>query len=202
MNECPECGTLLTEGHATCPGCGHDLRAETRTCDHCGETIAADADVCPACGHLTSPATCDRHPDRDAPGRCALCGTALCEDCDHGRRTYHLCETHADVPILEGWAQVLAIPDEVEAGLIEDNLRAEGIDSRILSQKDHFAIPVEFGDLARVRVLVPTYAYPDAQRVIAAHQDSVGEVSFGCPNCGEPYEEGDQVCGACGEALI
>jgi hypothetical protein len=140
--------------------------------------------------------------DREAPARCALCGIALCAECDQGRGKYHLCAEHADVEIIEGWAQVLAIPDEVEARLIEENLRAEGIDSRILSQKDHFAVPVEFGDLARVRVLVPAYAYPEAERVISAHRDAMGEVSFGCPNCGEPYDAGEQVCSSCGEALV
>ncbi len=202
MNECPECGALVREGHATCPSCGHDLREETRRCEHCGETIAAGAPVCPICGHLAEPARCARHPDREAPGQCALCGTPVCEECDAGDRRYHRCPDHAGVRIIEGWAEVHAIPDEVEAGLIEDNLRAEGIDSRILSQKDHSAFPVEFGDLARVRILVPTYAFTEAERIIAAHSDAAGEVSFGCPNCGEPYDEGQTVCAACGEALI
>jgi hypothetical protein len=104
--------------------------------------------------------------------------------------------------VIEGWAEVLAVSDEVEAKLIEENLRAEGIESRVLSQKDHSAFPVEFGDLARVRVLVPGYAYPEAERVIAGHRDAVGEVSFGCPHCGEPCDEGERVCSACGEALV
>lgn len=202
MNECPACGTLLRDGHAACPGCGREVREESRTCEHCKETIAADAATCPACGHLAAPTTCDRHPDREAPGRCALCGVALCAECDHGQGHYHLCEDHRDVPVTEGWAQVLAIPDEVEAHLIEDNLHAEGIEARVLSQKDHFAIPVGFGDLSRVRIVVPTYAYREAERLIAAHSDAAGEVSFGCPHCGEPYEEGERVCSACGEALI
>lgn len=193
---------MVAEGHATCPTCGHDLRDATRTCDHCGETIAADAGTCPACGHLAEPAACERHPDRQTRGRCALCGTAVCDECDAGTRIYHKCRDHAGVTIIEGWAEVLSIPDEVEAHLIEENLRAEGIEARILSQKDHSAFPVEFGDLARVRVLVPTYAYEEADRVLAAHRDALGEVSFGCPHCGERYDEGVSVCGKCGEALV
>jgi hypothetical protein len=182
MTECPECGAVVAEGHASCPTCGHDLRDRTRRCDHCGETIAEDAPVCPACGHLATPAACDRHPDRSAPGQCALCGTVLCEEeCEAGTREYHKCREHAGVTVIEGWAEVLSIPDEVEAKLIEENLRADGIEARLLSQKDHSAFPVEFGDLARVRVLVPTYAYEEADRILAAHRDAVGEVSFGCP---------------------
>lgn len=174
---------------------------QTRRCEHCRETIAASAEACPACGHLAVPGRCDRHPDRSAPGRCALCGRALCPECEAGDR-YHQCDEHAAVPIVEGWAQVLTVPDEVQARLIEDNLRAEGIDSRILSKKDHFAIPVEFGDLAAVRVLVPTYAYEETARILAGHMDAVGDVAFGCPHCGEPTEEGQRACSACGRPLI
>lgn len=202
MRECPECGTRSTEAHGACPGCGKNLKDQTRDCPRCSETIAADAEACPACGHFLMDATCERHPDRPAEGQCTLCGRALCEDCEAGRKPYHLCDVHAEVPVIEGWAEVLSIPDEMEARLIEDNLRAEGVDSRMLSQKDHFAIPVEFGDLARVRVLVPAYSYLEAERIISAHRDSVGEVSFGCPNCGERYEEGEKVCAKCGEALV
>ncbi len=203
MTDCTECGALIAEGHASCPSCGHDLREKTRRCEHCGETIAHDAGTCPACGHLATPARCERHPEREAPGRCALCGTAVCgEECDAGTKLYHKCQDHADVKIIEGWAEVLALPDEVEARLIEENLKAEGIESRILSKKDHSAFPVEFGDLARVRILVPTYAYEEAARVLAGHQDAEGEVSFGCPHCGEPYEESESVCSQCGEALV
>lgn len=201
MQECPECGTLVAEGLAVCPSCGYGLMEKTRTCEHCRETIAATAEACPACGHLATPERCDRHPDREAPGQCALCGIKLCQECEAGDR-YHLCEDHAEVPVVEGWAQVLAVPDEVQAHLIEDNLRAEGIDSRILSKKDRYFIPVEFGDLAQVRVLVPTYAYEEAERVLTAHKDAVGDVTFGCPNCGEPYDEGETECAACGEPLV
>lgn len=202
MDECPECGTLVTSGHARCPSCGHDLLEASRSCERCGETIAADAEACPACGALREPARCDRHPDREALGRCALCGVTLCESCDAGRSPYYQCEDHADVPIVEGWAQVLSLADEVQAHLIEENLRAEGIDARVLSQKDVSAFPVGFGELSKVRVLVPTHAWMEAERVLEAHSDAVGEVTFGCPNCGEPYDEAESVCSKCGEALV
>lgn len=192
---------MLAEGHAACPGCGADVREPTRRCERCEETIAADADACPACGHLMTPARCDVHADRDAPGQCALCGTSLCSECDAGDRRYHRCAEHASVPIIEGWAEVFSLADEVEAQLIEDNLRAEGVDARVLSQKDHSAFPVDLGDLAVIRVLAPTYAYQEARRLLAAHQDAAGEVSFGCPNCGEPFDEDATACASCGESV-
>lgn len=200
MRECPECGTLVSQEHGICPSCGAGLQDETRKCDQCRETIAASAETCPACGHLAVPDRCDRHPDRPAPGRCALCGRRLCSECEAGGR-YHLCDEHAEIPIMGGWAQVLSVPGDLQAGLIEDNLRAEGIDSRVLSKKDQYALPVGFGDLARVRIMVPTYAYQEAERVLAAHSDAGGDVSFGCPHCGEPNEEGQRECGACGKPL-
>jgi RNA polymerase subunit RPABC4/transcription elongation factor Spt4 len=202
MNVCPECGTRLAEGHAACPRCGRDVSEEAVRCDRCDEIIAADADACPACGHLRIEARCDRHTDREAPGQCALCGTTLCTECDAGDRLYHKCAEHSGVAIIEGWAEILSLSDEVEAQLIEDNLRAEGVDARVLSQKDHSAFPVDLGELARIRVLAPTYAFQDATRLIAAHRDAVGEVSFGCPSCGEPYDEMTTVCPSCGEALV
>lgn len=201
IQECPECRTILVEGHATCPGCGLEVREESIGCPKCKEDIAADADVCPACGHLLVEAHCERHPERAAPGQCALCATTLCDECEEGDR-YHLCAEHAEIAIIEGWAEILSLSDEVEAKLIEDNLRADGIEARVLSQKDHSAFPVDLGELARIRVLAPTYAYQEARRTLAAHRDSVGEVSFGCPNCGEPYDEGARQCDACGEALV
>jgi hypothetical protein len=201
IHECPECRTILVEGHATCPGCGLEVREESTDCPKCEETIAADADVCPACGHLLVEARCERHPERAAPGQCALCATTLCSECEKGDR-YHLCAEHAEIPIIEGWAEILSLSDEVEAKLIEENLLASGIEARVLSQKDHSAFPVDLGDLARIRVLAPTYAYEEARRALAAHRDSVGEVSFGCPHCGEPYDEGAGRCEACGEALV
>lgn len=199
--ECPDCGTMLADSHATCPGCGAEVREATRRCEKCEEIIAADADACPACGHLMIEARCDIHPDRAAPGQCALCGTQLCTTCEAGDRRYHRCAEHASVPIIEGWAEVLSLADEVEAKLIEDNLRAEGVDARLLSQKDHSAFPVDLGDLAVIRVLAPTYAYQEARRLLEAHQDSAGEVSFGCPNCGEPFDEDATACASCGESL-
>ena len=200
MQECPECGTLVAETHAVCPACGYGLLEQTRTCEHCKETIAAEAEACPACGHLAVPETCELHPDREAPGQCALCGINLCQECEAGGR-YHLCEDHGDVPIVEGWAQVLTLADQVQAQLIEENLRAEGIDSRVLSQKDS-ALSVGLGELSKIRVLVPNYIYQEARQVLDAHRDTVGDVAFGCPNCGEPYEEGATECAACGEPLV
>jgi len=170
-------------------------------CPHCHETIADDAQSCPACGHLFEPRTCDRHADREAKGVCAICATAVCEECNHPQSAHYLCERHANIPMRQGWAQVYSTNDDMEAELIRDNLQADGIDAQVLSQKDHFALPVDLGDLAQVRVLVPAYDWEVAEQLITGHLDHDGEINFACPNCGEPYGEGETVCASCGEAL-
>ena len=154
---------------------------ETTTieCRHCGERIASDAEACPACGDLRTNAACVNHSGRQAEGQCVICGNALCTSCNRGGDQHYLCESHREVPIMQGWAQVYTTSDDLEAELIRDNLVAEGVDARVLSQKDHFAVPVDFGDLSPVRVLVPAYDYSEAVQLIDAHTDSEGEVAFG-----------------------
>jgi hypothetical protein len=151
---------------------------DTQTCPHCGETIASDAEACPACGHLHVEANCMKHPDRKAEGECVICGDALCEDCNRGGDKHFLCEVHCEIPIEQGWAQVYTASDDLEAQLIRDHLEAEGLDARILSQKDHFAVPVDMGDLSPVRVLVPAYDYTEAIDLIRSHTEPDGSVSF------------------------
>jgi hypothetical protein len=110
---------------------------------------------------------------------CVICGTALCPDCNKGGDAHFLCELHRAIPVVEGGAQVYTTSADLEAQLIKENLEAEGIGSRVLSQKDHFSLPVDFGDLSPVRVLVPAYAYQDAERLLASHRNARGEVAFG-----------------------
>ncbi|MGH7483684.1 MAG: double zinc ribbon domain-containing protein [Longimicrobiales bacterium] len=200
MASCPECGAAIASGIAICPACGADVASARRECPNCGETIAAETDACPACGELFEPAPCARHPNREATGRCVICGESICEKCDRGTRAPYLCETHADIPVIEGWAQIYTTSGEIEAQLIQQNLRADGIEARVYSQKDH-ALTVDIGDLSPVRILVPAYAYLESVDLVRAHTDSSGEVEFACADCGEPYEPGDTICSACGATL-
>jgi hypothetical protein len=81
--------------------------------------------------------------------------------------------------VVGGWAQIYSTSDDLEAELIRDNLEAEGVDARILSQKDHFSLPVDLGDLSPVRILVPAFAYEEAERLLDEHRDELGQVAFG-----------------------
>lgn len=184
MTTCPECGSTAPDSFGRCPTCESRLSASqvavaTEECLHCGEKIASGEEACPACGHLHVTAACANHTDRQAEGQCVVCGTTLCEDCNRGGDTHFICDAHREIPVSQGWAQVYTTSDDLEAQLIRDNLQAEGVDARVLSQKDHFAVPVNQGDLSPVRVLVPAYAYTDAAGLIASHTDSAGEVRFG-----------------------
>ena len=152
---------------------------DTVTCKKCGEEIASDSEACPACGVLLVSASCMIHPERAAEGGCVVCGADLCAECNKGGDAHYLCDAHKDVQVVQGWAQVYTTSDELEAQLIRDNLEEEGVDSRVLSQKDHFSLPVDMGDLSQVRVLVPAYSYEEAADLIERHMDESGEVSFG-----------------------
>ena len=199
---CPSCGTAVVAGAERCPACGESIeRAVVRECSHCGQEVeAAPREACPACGHLEVAARCERHPDREAHGRCVVCGSAVCEECDHEKIVHHLCPRHHEVELIEGWAQVYTTSTDVEAELIRENLRSEGIDAEVLSQKDHM-VRVDMGDLSPVRVLVPAYAYEHARSVVEEHMDEHGELAFACPTCGEAYEPGADRCETCGEPL-
>lgn len=173
----------------------------TIRCPRCEQQIDAEGPACPACGHIhAGTLSCDRHPDRQADGVCVVCGRAVCSECDNDTDMHHACPDHADVPVIEGWAQVYTTSDTVEADLIRENLQNEGVDAAVLSQKDR-SFAVELGDLSPVRVLVPAYEYMDALRVLGSHMDRRGEVAFACPSCGEPYDEGVDTCSSCGAAL-
>lgn len=185
MTNCPECGSVAPESFAECPTCGASLNGSleaagpTEACGHCGEQISSEAEACPACGDLRVERQCAQHADRSAAGQCVVCGTAVCEDCNRSRADHFICESHCEIPVVRGWAQVYTTSDDLEAQLIRDNLQAEGVDAQVISQKDHFAVPVDLGDLSPVRVLVPVYAYSEAAELIAEHTDEAGEVRFG-----------------------
>lgn len=197
MQTCPSCDTDVADAAAACPACGSNLAPIA--CTRCG-TEFRGSDACPACGTLAEPASCDLHPDREAVGRCVLCGRAVCDECRAGDRRAVRCAEHRTVPVIEGWAQVYTTGSELEARLVSENLRAEGIDSQIFSQRDNM-FNVELGDLSLVRLLVPAWHYDAARSVIRQHMDSEGEVAFACPACGEAYEPGAQECGGCGATL-
>ncbi|HLM68248.1 MAG TPA: hypothetical protein VK358_12005, partial [Longimicrobium sp.] len=82
------------------------------------------------------------------------------------------------------------------------NLQAEGVDAQVYDQKDDNAFPVDLGELAVVRVLVPVWQFEDAIDLVNAYSDSTGEVTFACPECGEVFEPGQTQCGNCGASLV
>ncbi|HEX2187268.1 MAG TPA: hypothetical protein VHG51_00145 [Longimicrobiaceae bacterium] len=197
MPDLPTSGDDRTE-ILPAPGDG-GAPAEGFRCARC-ETEYEGADACPACGTLRAEAPCETHPERAAQGRCVICGRAVCEKCRAGDRDAFLCEDHRTVRMIEGWAQVYSTTGEIEAQLVGENLRAEGIEAQVFSQKDHI-YPVDLGELSIVRVMVPVWEYGAALETIRGHMDTEGEVVFACPSCGEAYEPGAEACASCGAPL-
>jgi hypothetical protein len=177
------------------------LEAST-TCSRCGAEYAG-GDACPSCGLMPAAVPCDEDPSRQTRFRCVLCGRTVCEGAPEldGKHPA-LCPLHASVPMVGGWAQVYSTGDSIEAGLIVQNLQAEGVDAQVYDQKDDNAFPVDLGDLAVVRVLVPVWQFEDAFELVSSYMDSAGEVTFACPACGEVYEPGQTQCGNCGASLV
>jgi hypothetical protein len=150
---------------------------------------------------MLAAAPCDDDPARQTRFRCVLCGRTVCGDEPGGTRPA-LCPMHASVPLVGGWAQVYSTGDSIEAGLIVQNLQAEGVDAQVYDQKDDNAFPVDLGELAVVRVLVPVWQFEDAFELVNAYSNGAGEVTFACPSCGEVYEPGQTQCGNCGASLV
>jgi Putative prokaryotic signal transducing protein len=171
------------------------------TCPRCGAEYTGGDDSCPVCGLLHAPVPCDERPGEQARFRCVLCGRATCTAEPAANRAA-VCEEHASVPVIESWAQVYSTGDGIEAGLIAQNLQAEGIDAQVYDQKDDNAFPVDLGELAIVRVLVPVWDFAEALDLVTSYMDGDGEVGFACPSCGEVYEPGQTQCGNCGASLV
>jgi len=170
----------------------------TFTCPRCGAEYTG-GDSCPACGFLRGPVPCDDDPSRSAEYRCVLCGRTAC-GADPGNKPAR-CAQHAHVPIIEGWAEVYTTNDDIEGGLIVQNLAAEGIDAQVYSQRDEFVFPMDLGELSIVRVLVPVWEFAEAMEFVQSYTSSDGHVSFACPNCGDVYEPGATQCANCGAPL-
>jgi hypothetical protein len=181
------------------PDAGDATEVMTYRCARC-ETEYEGAGACPACGLLREAEACAEHPEDTARGRCVICGRTVCERCEACGTDPYLCAEHAGISIIEGWAQLYTSSDEFEMQLLRDNLQAEGMDAQVFSQKSH-TYPVDMGDLALVRLMVPVWEYERALEVIRGHMDTEGEVVFACPACGEAYEAGATVCGNCGAPL-
>lgn len=198
MFQCTTCGVEYPTNVAECPECAPE-DGPVSHCERCGEDFRG-GDSCPACGALQVSVACDHHSDREAVGRCVVCGRAICEACGTPDRHAHLCQDHAAVPVIEGWAQVYGATTEFEAQLLRDNLRAEGVEARIYSQRDHI-LSVDLGELSIVRLLVPTWEFERAREVIREHTDPEGEVVFACASCGEAFDPGARECTGCGAPL-
>lgn len=203
MQRCTTCESEFADELERCPHCEEaapEAAGEVFRCSQCAEDFR-DSDACPACGTLREQAACETHPERDAAGRCVICGRAVCEECRARDRGAALCAEHASVTVIEGWAQVYSNASEFKAQLVRENLRAEGVEAQIYSQRDR-AFSLDLGEMSIVRLLVPVWEYERALKLIREHMDAEGEVVFACPACGEAFDPGTRECSSCGAALV
>lgn len=129
-----------------------------------------------------------------------ICGQALCPACQHGDNRVFLCEQHAEVNVIQGWAQIYSTTRELDGQLLCENLVADGIPARIFSQRDHM-FSVDVGDLGLVRLLVPVWEYEEAIRTLRGYMDDRGEVRFACPSCGGAWDPAASSCPTCGATI-
>ncbi len=176
----------------------NEIVEETFRCGNCGVEFA-EGDACPQCGKLRAQVPCEEDPSQLAGFRCVICGRAVCHNLPDADRAA-LCDEHRTVPVIEGWAQVYSTASDIEARLIVDNLRAEGIDTQLYDQSDR-TFPMDLGEFSISRILVPVWEYGPALALIRSYMDTEGEVAFACPSCGEVYEPGQTACASCGAAL-
>lgn len=177
-----------------------EVHEASQTCSRCGARYTG-GDACPSCGLLPSPVPCDDDPHAQANYRCVLCGRTVCGYGPSGKQAA-LCSLHSSIPVIGEWVQVYGTSDGIEADLIVQNLAAEGVDAQVYDQKDDNVFPVDLGELAVVRVLVPVWDYERAIELVQSYANSTGAVTFACPNCGEAFEPGQEQCGNCGASLI
>lgn len=171
-----------------------DATETTTTCTRCGAEYTGE--WCPSCGLSPAPVPCEG--GGETRFRCVLCARPICGR-EPGDRPA-VCELHESVPLIEGWAQVYSSTSDLDAGLIAQNLEAEGIDAQVYSQKDDI-FPVDLGELSIVRVLVPVWQFEQGLQLVLDRMDTSGEVVFACPACGEVNEVGAERCTACDAPL-
>lgn len=147
-----------------------------------------------------SPSRCHWH-DADAEAQCILCERPLCDRCRKGPTSSPLCPEHADVRVYpNGWVEVYQSAHEIQAHLIAEVLKGQGIDAHVLSQKDHVYV-VGVGQLSVLRLIVPAGSYAAARAALAADFGVEVAPPPTCPVCLAPYVEGQARCPGCGIVL-
>lgn len=170
-------------------------------CAVCGRPLPPVARACDACGAAIEPPRCHRHPDRAADAECLLCQRPVCARCRHGLASAPLCSDHADVRAYPGgWVEVYESPHEIHTHLLAEGLRGQGIEARVLSQKDHVYV-VAVGGLSVLRIVVPAAAFAAARAALVGDLGVPLAPPPACPICAQPYVPGQRRCSGCGIVL-
>lgn len=170
-------------------------------CAVCGWPLPPAAHRCHVCGAAPEPPRCHWHPDAPADADCLLCERPLCLRCRRGTGSSALCSEHAGLRVFPGgWVEAYESAHEIQIHLLAEALRGQGIDARVLSQKDHVYV-VSVGHLSVLRIVVPAAAYAAARAALAGDLGVAVDPPPLCPNCSSPYVEGQSRCPECGIVL-
>jgi hypothetical protein len=161
------------------------MEGEQVFCDNCEELIAVEATFCPHCGVFLGWSAegekeimCATHRENQAVGRCVVCKKVVCDECAVQKRGKYFCSDDKHVEMAFNWVTVYTTGTEYEADMIAANLENEGIPARVHLQNDQMLVAT-IGDLAVVRVMVPSEAADEAKNYLVSFptQDSEDEPS-------------------------
>jgi hypothetical protein len=111
-----------------------DISPGDRKCGSCGARTDDADEFCGACGGAFAESVpCARHPEAVAMARCIVCRETACAACARtsGRRL--VCDRHAGVQFVEGWAVAAIAETGLEVDLRKAQLGLAGIQGIVLS---------------------------------------------------------------------
>jgi hypothetical protein len=154
---------------------------DTYACDQCGNAVQPDDDFCPHCGALFSQAfKCTNHQDRDADGACIICALPLCTECGGKVMGKFLCNHHSSYEIYEGMVRVYGGLDDVAAQYAKSCLEQADLHPVLFCRiqpkggpRFVYTLYASAGDydghvVNEIKVMVPTYEVPSAEKVLAS----------------------------------
>src|SRR5262249_48472389 len=100
----------------------------------CGCPVSTSDPYCAACGIVVDgDLPCADHAQVPAVTRCVVCQRAMCDDCTRLVEDRAVCEAHATVRLVEGWASLGDPITELEAEVIQARLADRKIEAMVLA---------------------------------------------------------------------
>lgn len=110
-------------------------------CPYCRAVNVVTKSFCLGCGKMQPGfadfAECEHHPGEPAVGLCVVCGRPVCNDCavTQGGKVY--CNDVQHRQWATEWVSIHTAQSEFESDMIECNLRAAEIETKLFSFRRH-----------------------------------------------------------------